>query len=322
MNVEEILPRDAIPSIDAPAFGTGYFGDPDDDVLVVDADPPRAYPVRILSYHEIVNDEIDGPIAVTWCPICASGVVYDRRIEGRTLTSKVPTSEASGGSKDGIVLSFGVSGKLADDALVMYDRETGSEWKQSSGVCIAGELEGAKLDVLPATFTTWARFRTDHPDGVTLQPAPGRDAAEYRMEPYERYADADGFGVGVMRGTGPGREWDREDIGAKTTVLGVEIGDDAVGYPRPVVEREGGVVADTVGGHEIVVLAAPDGFAAFEDPGYHFERTAEGFAADGTRWDGTTGESDDGRMLDRVPARQLYAFAWQDDHGPDALYGI
>jgi hypothetical protein len=303
MNVEDILPRDAISSIDDPAFGTDYFGDPDDEVLVLDADPPRAYPVRILSYHEIVNDETDRPVAVTWCPICASGVVYDRRVEDRTLT-------------------FGVSGKLADDALVMYDRETGSEWKQSSGVCIAGELEGAELDVLPATFTRWEQFTAAHPDGVALQPAPGRDTAEYRMEPYERYFDSDGFGVGVMRGTGPGREWNREDVDAKTRVLGVERGDDAVGYPRPVVEREGGIVTDTVGGNDIVVFATTEGLAAFENPGYDFVRTENGFEADGTVWDGTTGESEDGGQLDRVPAKQLYAFAWQDDHGPDAFYGI
>lgn len=112
MEVVSALPRDSIPSIEAPAFGSDYFGDPADEVIVVDGDPPRAYPVRILSYHEIVNDSVDGrPIAVTWCPICWSSAVYDRSVDGRTLT-------------------FGMSGKLADDALVIYDRETDSEWKQ------------------------------------------------------------------------------------------------------------------------------------------------------------------------------------------------
>jgi len=82
-----VLSRDAIPSIDDTSFGSDYFGEPDDGVLVVESDPPRAYPIRVLSYHEIVNDVVDGdPIAITWCPICWSVIVYDRRVDGRTLT--------------------------------------------------------------------------------------------------------------------------------------------------------------------------------------------------------------------------------------------
>lgn len=77
MNVVDVLPTDAIASIDEPSFGAEYFGPPDDELIVVDGTPPRAYPIRILSHHEIVNDTIDrGPIAVTWCPICWSGAVY------------------------------------------------------------------------------------------------------------------------------------------------------------------------------------------------------------------------------------------------------
>jgi hypothetical protein len=125
MRVRQVLPRDAIPSVDDPVFGPDHAGDPDDDLIVLDTSPPRAYPVRFLHYHELVNDRLDRPIAitggrrseavaVTWCPLCGSAVVYDRAVGDRTLT-------------------FGVSGKLADDDLVMYDRETGSEWKQSTG---------------------------------------------------------------------------------------------------------------------------------------------------------------------------------------------
>lgn len=92
MNVVFVLPKDAIPSIDEPAFGDDHVGDADDEVLVVepadDAAPARAYPIRILNYHEVVNDAVpaaDGgsdPIAVTWCPICGSGVVYDATVDG------------------------------------------------------------------------------------------------------------------------------------------------------------------------------------------------------------------------------------------------
>jgi hypothetical protein len=127
VNVRQVIPRDAIPSVDAPTFEKAYDGDPDDQVVVVESPQrPRAYPIRYLHHHEIVNDVLgsevpvnqaasptDGsdadadPIAVTWCPLCGSAVVYDRLHEEQRL-------------------EFGVSGKLADDDLVMYDRETGS----------------------------------------------------------------------------------------------------------------------------------------------------------------------------------------------------
>lgn len=310
MNVQTVLPKDAIPSIDDPTFGSTYFGDLDDEVIVVDGDPPRACPIRILSYHEIVNDAVDGkPIAVTWCPICWSAVVYDRSVDGRTLT-------------------FGTSGKLADDALVMYDRETNTEWKQPTGEAISGELEGTRLANLPAPVVSWERFRRDHPDGLVLQPVRGTGSGssgsnpgtEYNMKPYEKYSEGGAFGLYGMRGTGEPRTWDRADIDAKTVVLGVEHGEDAVGYPIPKVAAADGVVSDTVGGLDVVVFATEDGIHAFENPGIAFEPATEGIRADGTTWDPITGESDDGRQLTRLPGRRSFAFAWQDAHGPDSFY--
>jgi hypothetical protein len=130
MNIRQVIPPDAIPSVDDPIFeashaGDAYAGEPNDRAVVVESPAEiRAYPLRYLHYHEIVNDVLDGdPVAITWCPLCGSAIVYDRVHEGYTL-------------------EFGVSGKLADDDLVMYDRQTESEWKQSSGTCIAGEFEG------------------------------------------------------------------------------------------------------------------------------------------------------------------------------------
>jgi len=84
-----VIPRDAIPSVDDPTFGSGYDGDATDRVLVYDSDdgPPRAYPLRYLDYHEIANDAADRPIAVTWCPLCGSTVVYDRRPAAGTLSA-------------------------------------------------------------------------------------------------------------------------------------------------------------------------------------------------------------------------------------------
>jgi hypothetical protein len=307
VNVQDVLPRDAIPSVDDPAFGPEYFGDPDDDVIVVDGDPARAYPIRILSFHEIVNDAVDGrPVAVTWCPICWSAVVYDRQVDGRTLT-------------------FGVSGKLADDALVMYDRETGTEWKQPTGEAIDGELAGHALTALSAPMLTYGRFRDEHPDGVVLQPVrgtgPGESPGEvYDMTRYEQYVAGEAFGLRGMRGEGPKRSWDREDLDAKTLVLGVERDGAAKAYPVPTVEAAGGLVTDRVGDRDLVVVVTDDGRHAYADPGFEYELRDGTVHADGTTWDPATGASADGRRLDRLPARQMFAFAWQDAHGPDAFY--
>ncbi len=311
MNVREVLDKDAIPSIDDPEFGEEYVGHDDDELLVLDGETPKAYPIRILNFHEIVNDSVDGePVAVTWCPLCASAVVYERTVDNQAVT-------------------FGVSGKLADDDLVMYDRETESEWKQSLGECIAGVFEGHELTVRPAAIVTWSAFAEEYPDGVVLQPANAASEAasdddepapvDYTDDPYEEYFQSDGFGLMAHR-EGEGRSWDRDDVHAKTVVLGIEREGDAVGYPESRVREAGGVVTDTVGGLAVVVVADGDGVHAFEDPGYAFELVDGELRADGVGWDPVTGRSDDGRQLSRAPSQRLFAFTWQDDHGRDAFY--
>jgi hypothetical protein len=327
MNVRQVVPRDAIPSVDDPSFVARYEGSPGDEVVAVAVgDTARAYPVRYLNYHEIVNDVVptdEGggaaangtggrPLAVTWCPLCGSAVVYDRTVDGR-------------------VLEFGVSGKLADDDLVMYDRETESEWKQSLGEAIAGPLAGTELDVVPAGVVPYERFAETHPDGEVLAPPGGRSEAAgegddlepvaYDDDPYRDYFEADGFGLGAHRGES-GRTWDREDLDPKVVVLGVEAGDEALGFPMDRVEDAGGDARARVGDHDVAVFVTQDGVHAFEADGVAFEPSADPgrFSGDGTRWNGATGRAADGRELDRLAARRLFAFAWQDDHGPDAFW--
>ena len=318
MNVRRVLPRDAIPSVDDPTFGDAYDWSAADEVIVVTAaDPPRAYPVRYLQFHEIVNDVIDDdsggdPIAVTWCPLCGSAVVYDRTRADRTL-------------------EFGVSGKLADDDLVLYDRETESEWKQSTGECIAGAFEGESLSVRPAAMLSVREFRDSYPDGVVLAPPGGESEAasdgdepapiDYDASPYEEYAAGEGFGLAAHRGEAGRREWNGpDDLDPKAVVVGVESDGDAVGFPAPWVRAAGGVVRTTVGERDVVAFATGDGVHAYADPGHGFEMTDAGVVADGTTWDPKTGVSADGRRLERVPSRRLYGFTWSDDHGPDAFY--
>jgi len=326
MNVKKVIPKDVIPSVDDPEFVDNHPFPEDEVVGLEQGHDPRAYPVRYLNYHEIVNDAVGAiPVAATWCPLCGSAVVYDRRPSEGSLPASVD---------DPGPLEFGVSGKLADDDLVMYDRETGSEWKQSLGEAIAGPLAGAKLRVIPATMTTWARFRNAHENAVVMAEPGGKSEAasasadtaaiDYNDDPYREYFEGDGFGLDAHRGDGGGRDWDHEDIAAKEDVLGIERGDDALGFPRTRVEQGGGVVTTTVGDEPVVVFATADGLHAYRDPGYDWRSTRGGVRADDVMWDPATGNPLDNpathvaanrESLDRIPARRLFAFAWQDDHG-------
>ncbi|MEM7318807.1 MAG: DUF3179 domain-containing protein, partial [Pseudomonadota bacterium] len=133
----------------------------------VDGVEPRAYPIRYLMWHEIVNDSIGGiPVAVTFCPLCNSGITFDRR------------------TRSG-VLEFGVSGKLRNSDMVMYDRQTQSWWQQAIGTAIVGKLTGTELKTLPSWMESWAEYKTRNPEGLVMaEPAFNRD---YGRNPYRNY---------------------------------------------------------------------------------------------------------------------------------------
>ncbi|MGE0715376.1 MAG: DUF3179 domain-containing protein [Alphaproteobacteria bacterium] len=164
--------KDGIPAIDSPSFAPasapGGLAPNEPVISLTIAGDARAYPLRIMIWHEIVNDTIGGvPVAVTWCPLCNSSVVFDRRLDGRTL-------------------SFGTTGKLRHSDLVMYDRETETWWQQFSGVAIVGALVDRELKPLPSRVESVARFRARHPDGNILVP-PGGAARPYGRNPYVGY---------------------------------------------------------------------------------------------------------------------------------------
>lgn len=328
MHVRQVLPKDQIPSVDEPSFGQSYDGDGDDEVIVLDGDPPRAYPIRYLHFHEIVNDTVPRvaplgeddppdavPVAVTWCPLCGSAVAYDRRVDG--------VEEP---------VEFGVSGKLAADDLVMYDRTTDSEWKQSTGTAIAGRLDGQSLDPVPVRIQTYEAFSDTDPAGLVLQPPGGKSEAanasddpepiDYDQEPYAEYFEHDGFGLDAHRGD-DGRSWNRADLDPKTVVLGIERDGDALGVPLPRLEAAGGAAIVDVGGDRLLAVANDDGLFAYDAPSGNLRSISDGatrLEADGTVWNSRTGNAEDGRTLDRQPVRRLFAFTWQDDHGEDAFW--
>ncbi|MFQ6016807.1 MAG: DUF3179 domain-containing protein [Kiloniellaceae bacterium] len=170
-------PKDGIPSIDNPKFVpvsemTDLSATEPVIGLIINGDA-RAYPLRILTWHEIVNDVVGGvPVAVTYCPLCNSAVVYDRRVEGKAT-------------------EFGTTGKLRNSDLVMYDRVTESWWQQFLGEAIVGARTGTRLEAIPARLESWERFAKRHPDGRVLVPN-NPSARRYGANPYVGY-DSSGF---------------------------------------------------------------------------------------------------------------------------------
>ena len=164
--------KDGIPALSDPEFRN--VADEDrltgrEPVITVEIEgaTPRAYPIRYLKWHEIVNDTIGGiPVAVIFCPLCNSGITFDRRTDVGTLT-------------------FGVSGKLRHSDMIMFDRETESWWQQAIGEAIVGELNGTELISLPSWLESWDAFATRNPDGFVMdQPDFKRN---YGANPYVQY---------------------------------------------------------------------------------------------------------------------------------------
>lgn len=164
-------PKDGIPAIDNPKFKPAaeirHIGEREPVITVEIGAERKAYPLSILMWHEIVNDEIGGvPVAVTFCPLCNSSVVFDRRVNGK-------------------VLDFGTTGKLRNSDLVMYDRQTESWWQQFLGEAIVGEMLGTQLKMIPVRIESFARFK-ERGGGQVLVPTHG-GARDYGRNPYERY---------------------------------------------------------------------------------------------------------------------------------------
>ena len=168
-------PRDGIPALTDPGFISAAEEtrlDPTEPVIAVELGnaTPRAYPLRYLTWHEIVNDEVAGtPIAVTFCPLCNSAITFDRRVGGA-------------------VLNFGVSGLLRNSDMVMFDRETESWWQQAIGQGIVGHHMGTELDILPTWMESWQAFRARNPQGLVMD-EPGH-RRPYGSNPYVGYDSA------------------------------------------------------------------------------------------------------------------------------------
>ena len=224
-------PPDGIPSIDDPSFlsaGEVDFLEDNEPVLALTVNgESRAYPVQIMTWHEIVNDTVGGvPVAVTYCPLCNSALVYDRRLDDR-------------------VLEFGTSGLLLNSSLVMYDRQTETLWSHFTGAGIVGELTGEELETYAVATVAWQTWRDANPDGLVLSRDTGFDRS-YGQNPYPGYDDVNGRPF-LYEGEVDGR------YTAMTRVVGVEWGDEALAVPLASL-REIGVIESGLAGDDLVVL--------------------------------------------------------------------
>lgn len=228
-------PPDGIPSIDQPVFmDVAEVGDrlePQESVVVVEIEgDPRAYPVRVLIWHEIVNDTVGGvPVSITYCPLCNSAVSYRREVNGVETT-------------------FGTSGRLYASALVMYDRLTESLWTHFDGRAVVGVLAGSELEPIASPLLAWNDFVIAYPDGRVLDWTNTGFVRDYGRNPYVGYDDADSEPF-LFRGLVDDR------ARAKQRVVGITVDGSSAAYSMDLLaEGERTVTPIEVGGTDLVVL--------------------------------------------------------------------
>ena len=296
--------RDRIPPIEQPR----YILPEDDDLLdgddlvlgfVATDGQPYAYPIPIMNFHEIINDELGGEqVLITYCPLCRSGVVYDRRLDGEDLT-------------------FGNTSALFDNDLVMYDHQTASFWWHIAGRALVGERTGQELTPLPSSMAPWDEWLDRHPTTLVLSTDTGFDRPYDGSDAFAGYQD---FVDGGDRGF-PEAEASRRDdrLSDGEDVLGVVLDDAARAYPLR--QLGDAVVNDDLAGTPLVVISQEDG-----PSGVAFDRRVDdqtlSFEVDGgrlvdeetgSRWT-RGGEAVDGPLegarLDALPVRSSFWFAF------------
>lgn len=323
IDLEELLvgiplsdPRDAIPPIDNPQFEavseSDWIQGQEPGVLIEIEEDARFYPLSVMTRHEIVNDEVGGiPVAVTYCPLCNTALVFDRRFEGETLR-------------------LGVSGLLRNSDLVMWDDVTQTLWQQVTGEAIVGRHAGKSLTPLASAIVRWADFRDTHPDGQALSSDQGFGLV-YGSNPYEFYSSRSrpyNFYSGEIDDRFPAME----------RVVGISVNGIDKAYPFSLINKVR-VVHDNLAGQELVVFWGASDTADALDSGLIADAIGIGtgivynpfvdgerltFVASGdtefvdnetgTTWSilgkATSGELA-GEELELLPHRNEFWFAWQ-----------
>ena len=242
--VTEILsggpPKDGIPAILDPRFleaeQATFLRDADLVIGVALNGSAKAYPTRILNWHEVVNDTIgDQPVAITWCPLTQSGIAFDRRAGGHVKT-------------------FGVSGRLYNSNVLIYDHQSESLWSQLAEAAVTGPSAGTPLTPVGSQLITWRTWRTLHPETLVLSTATGYPRS-YQRNPYGSYLQDPGVMFPV----------NRQDtrLLAKAKVLGIMVNGLAKAYPLASLKTSPGPLVDTLGGQTLQVHRSTDGMSAF-----------------------------------------------------------
>lgn len=305
---------DGIPPIENPKYISAGEADAflsnNEFVLGITYDSiSRAYPLQILVWHEIVNDEFNGkPLLITYCPLCFTGIAFEPFIGEEAVT-------------------FGTSGKLYNSDLVMYDRKTSSYWSQITGQSIRGELAGLVLKKVPIDTIRWGDWKEAHPDTEVLSRETG-SIRPYGQDPYPGY----------YNGGGPIFPVESRDsrLPEKAIVHGISIDGLARAYPEQSVADVGGIVNDVVGSLNLLIVQDPDQItqpegglssrAVSSRVTRIFDRTVDGMLldfeiVDGKLLDKQTGSewsfdglalsgSQEGKRLTRIPSTPEFWFAW------------
>jgi len=310
-------PPDGIPPIEDPTFlavaDNLEILDPAEPVVALEIDgDARAYPIRAMIWHEIVNDTVGGvPVSVTYCPLCNSAVTYRREISGVETT-------------------FGTSGRLFASALVMYDRATESLWTHFDGKAVVGILTGTQLEAIGSPLMAWGDFTASYPEGQVLDWTATGFNRDYGRNPYEGYDD-DTTQPFLFRGA-------LDDRGlAKQRVVGIAVNDEAVAYDLNALSSGEASANSVVVGEQDLVIFWKAGQASALDEGILedgrdvgsvgvFSRVVDGqaltFATEGDRFvdeetgsvwlisgEATSGPLE-GTQLERVEHLDTFWFSW------------
>jgi hypothetical protein len=300
-------PKDGIPSIDNPKFvrlTESDFMSSSDIVIGLEINgEAKAYPLFILVWHEIVNDNVGGtPVAVTYCPLCFTNQVFKRIIDGQEV-------------------EFGTSGKLYNSNLVMYDRMTDSYWSQALGLAITGKLSGQKLEIIPFDVISWVDWSSLHPETLVLTTDTGYTRA-YAVDPYGDYYTDPRIIFPV----------DNEDdrMHPKEIILGFSQDDTYKAYKQ--IDVESAVVVNDYINQTPIVL-----FSQYAGNSRAFDRTISGQVLEfefsnnkitdlqtGSIWnyDGSAISGDMlGEQMKRMPFNPGFWFEWIAFHPETEVYG-
>ncbi|MEW8507126.1 MAG: DUF3179 domain-containing protein [Candidatus Thiodiazotropha sp.] len=232
--IEQILPggppKDGIPAIDSPKFISAHEVDyltPEDRVLGLAYNGQvKAYPIAILNWHEIVNDQFGSePVAITFCPLCGTGIAFKSKQNNRSL-------------------SFGVSGLLYNSDMLLYDRDSESLWSQIRMQAVSGKLKGQHLQPIALHHTTWSDWLERYPGSQVLSDDTGF-SRNYRRSPYGDYETSRAIYFPV--------EFSAKGYHPKERVVGVTIDGINKAYPFVELSKTTGRLKDDVGGETIEV---------------------------------------------------------------------